>query len=96
MSVHSRCIWLETCLFLTSEGIDADISGEDDLDANRLNFKTSERQISDDEGEASLSSTYQEEFVQKVDQTSEESFNTEANEMEDSGDFIGSNLWVIV
>lgn len=94
MSVHSRCIWLETCLFLKSEGIDADISGEDDLDACCLDFTSSERQISDDE--ASLSSAYQEEFVHEADQTSEESFNTEANEKEDSGDFFGFNLWVIV
>ena len=62
------------------------------MDANCLNFTSSERQISDDEGEASLSSVYQEEFVHEVDQTSEKSFNTEANEKEDSGDFIGFNM----
>ena len=97
MSVHSRCIWLETCLFPKSEAIDADIGAEDDLDAKCLNFTSSERQISDDKGEASLPSAYQEEeFVHDVDQASEESFNTEANEKEDTGDFIGFNLWVIV
>ena len=82
----------ETCLFLKSEGIDADIGDEDDLDANCLNFTSSERQISDDEVEASLSSPNQEEFVHEVDQTSEESVNTEAYEKENSGDFIGFNL----
>ena len=90
MSVHLRCIWIETCLFLKSEGTDADIGGEDDLDAKCLNLTSRERQISDDEGKASLSSAYQEEFVHEADQTSEESFNTEASEKEeDSGDFIG-------
>jgi len=58
-----------------------------------LNFTSSERQISDDKGEASLPSAYQEEeFVHDVDQASEESFNIEANEKEDTGDFIGFNL----
>ena len=57
-----------------------------------MNFTSSERQISDDEEEASLSSAYQDEFVHEVDQTSQESFHTEANEKEDTGDFIGFNL----
>lgn len=84
--MHSRCISLESCLFLKSEGIDADIGGEDDLD-NCLNFT-----LAKGEGEEFVPSAYQEDFDNEMEQTSEGSSDTEANEKEDSGDFIGFNL----
>lgn len=43
MLVYFWCIWFEICFFFKSEGIDVDISGEDDLDVCCLDFIFSER-----------------------------------------------------
>lgn len=59
---------------------------------NCLNFTSGERGISDGEGEEFIPSAYQEDFDNELEQTSEGSSDTEANEKEDSGDFIGFNL----
>lgn len=79
------------CLFFKSEGIDADIGSEDDLD-NCLNLTSGEKEISDGEGEELVPSAHQDDFDNEMEQMSEGSSDEEANEKEDSRDFIGFNL----
>lgn len=59
---------------------------------NCLSFTSGERGISDGEGEEFLPSAHQDDFDNEMEQISEGSFDEEANEKEDSGDFIRFNL----
>ena len=58
------------CLFFKSEGIDADIGSEDDLD-NCLNLTSGEKEISDGEGEELVPSAHQDDFDNEMEQMSE-------------------------
>lgn len=70
------------------------MDGEYSLDADCLNFTSTDSRISDEEGKSPLPSTHHEESEHVVDEKSEGSSDTDNSEKEDPEELIGFNLQV--